>query len=414
MRQLERLNQLLEQVSTGNPLQQARLEGAGPLARLEDLRDLPFLDKQDLLADQHRHPPFGTNLTFPLHCYTQFNHTSGTTAQTLRILDTEDDLRWWATNIAEILRAAGVGPEDRVALAYSFGPYIQFWASYAGVREVGALAIPMGGMESVHRLHTIADSQATVLMATPSYAARLAKVAVAEGLESSMSSIKRVVCTGETGASIPAMREQIEAAWNALCFDHAGTSEAGPFAYPCAVAGGLHLNEEEFICELVEPSGATQAKPGEVAELVVTNLGRVGFPVIRYRTGDVVQASTDPCPAGHPGAWLPRGILGRTDDMVVVRGMNVFPSGIEQILRESTGVGEFRIRFYADPHAMDEVKVEVELADPSEARAIQARMKQRLGLRVRIVPVKLGVLPVRDGKAERMDRASEPIAGVQK
>jgi len=145
----------------------------------------------------------------------------------------------------------------------------------------------------------------------------------------------------------------------------AGAAEAGPFGYPCDEGGGLHLYEEERVCELIEPGGEEPVGDGEVGELVVTALGRSGFPVVRYRTGDVVCATTERCPAGHPGRWLPDGIPGRVDDMVVVRGMNVFPSAIEQILRESTDLGEFRITFYTDPHAMDEVKVEAELARPA-------------------------------------------------
>jgi phenylacetate-CoA ligase len=139
-----------------------------------------------------------------------------------------------------------------------------------------------------------------------------------------------------------------------------------------------------------------------MGELVVTALGRTGFPAIRYGTGDIVQVEPGGCPAGHPGKWLPGGILGRSDDMVVIRGMNVFPSAIEQILRESGGIGEFRVTFYNEPEAMDEVKVEVELQRPTDARAIQARLRQRLGLRVRIVPLKAGILPRQTGKARRV------------
>jgi phenylacetate-CoA ligase len=318
------------------------------------------------------------------------------------VLDTDDDWAWWSSGLAHHLRAAGVGPDDRVALAYSFGPYVQFWASYAGVIGVGAMAIPLGGMDSVQRLTTIADYEATVFLATPSYASHLAKVASDNGLTSALSTVRRLVCTGEPGASLPAMREQIEAAWEARCYDHAGAAEAGPFGYPCDEGGGLHLYEEEFVCELIDPGGDEPVADGELGELVVTALGRIGFPAVRYRTGDLVSATTERCPAGHAGRWLPDGIPGRVDDMVVVRGMNVFPSAIEQILRESTELGEFRITFYTDPHAMDEVKVEAELARPGDARLIQTRLRQRLGLRVRIVPVKPGILPAHTHKARRV------------
>jgi phenylacetate-CoA ligase len=263
--------------------------------------------------------------------------------------------------------------------------------------------VPLGGMDSVQRLETMREYGATALACTPSYALHLANVAERHGLGDAVGSLQRVVCAGEPGASIPPVRDRIEGALGVQCFDHAGNSEAGAFARPCDAFGGLHLAEDEFVCELVDPHTREPVPSGGEGELVVTALGRVGFPVIRYATGDIVDHVAEPCPAGHPGRWLPRGILGRTDDMVVIRGMNVFPSAIEQILRESPGVGEFRITFYADPRAMDEIKVEVELAQPMQARAIQARLRQRLGLRVRIVPVKPGILPPQLGKARRVE-----------
>jgi phenylacetate-CoA ligase len=399
---LERLNALLAAVAQDNAFQRERL-GVTRLADLDELATLPLTHKDDLLADQAANPPFGTNLTHALERYTHVHQTSGTTGATLRVLDTPADWEWWTEGLARVLRAAGIGPGDRVVLAYSFGPYMPFWVTYAGVRAVGAMVIPLGGMDSVQRLHTLRDYAATALACTPSYALHLAKVAHRNGLTDALDSVERVVCTGEPGASLPAVRDRIESEWGARCFDHAGLTEVGPFAYPCDAAGGLHLAEDEFICELLDPNDGRPVAAGSAGQLVVTALGRVGFPVIRYATGDVVNHHAEPCPAGHVGRWLPQGILGRTDDMVVIRGMNVFPSAIEQILRESQGVGEFRITFYTDPRAMDEIKIEVELAQALEARAIQARMRQRLGLRVRLVPVRPGILPEQLGKARRVE-----------
>ena len=399
---LERLNALLSLVSESNEFQRGRLEQTR-LGSLDELSLLPRTSKDDLLADQSAHPPFGSNLSFDLARYTHLHHTSGTTGQTLRILDTPDDWAWWRMRLGRVLADAGVGAGDRVALAYSFGPYIQFWASYEGTQEVGAMVVPMGGMESLQRLETIREYSATVLLCTPSYAVHLARVARENDMPDAFESIERVVCTGEPGASLPAVREQIESLWGARCFDHAGLSEVGSFAGPCDAAGGMHLADDEFICEILDPESGAEVADGEIGELVVTALGRTGFPVIRYRTGDVVEKTVGTCPAGHPGRWLPQGILGRTDDMVVIRGMNVFPSAIEQILREWEGIGEFRITFYNDPRAMEEVKVEAELERPSDVRAIQSRMRQRLGLRVRIVPLKPGILPPQIGKARRVE-----------
>jgi phenylacetate-CoA ligase len=411
---LERLNALLGSVGRAAPFQRARLRAVRlPLTGLRELGQIPFTTKDELCADQARHSPFGSNLTYAPECYTHLHHTSGSTGRTLSILDTDDDWRWWRTALGRVLRHAGVTEADRVALAYSFGPYIQFWASYEGVQDVGALALALGGMNSVQRLRTIAEYEATVLLCTPSYALHLAAVAAETEQTATLDSVRRVLCTGEPGASVPAVRERIESLWGAACLDHAGASEAGPFAYPCPADGGLHLAEDEFVCEVIDSETGEAVADGELGELVVTALGRRGFPVIRYRTGDMIRCAPERCSAGHAGRWLPGGIHGRADDMVVVRGMNVFPSTIEQTLRESSGVGEFRITFYTDPRAMDEVKVEVELHDPSEVRAIQARMRHLLGLRVRIVPLKEGILPRSRGKARRVQDLRSAPAKIQ-
>ena len=398
---LARLNALIEEVAATNAFQRVRLAGVR-LESLEDLARIPPVTKADLVADQQAHPPFGTNLTYPLERYAHLHQTTGTTGATLRILDTAEDWDWWRRCFAGVFRGAGVGTRDTVALAHSFGPYIQFWASYEGAGAVGATVVALGGMDSIQRLETMGEYRATALLCTPSYAVHLAKVAGQNDLASALSSVETVLCTGEPGASLPAVRDEIEWAWGARCLDHAGLSEVGSFAHPCAEGGGMHLHEEEFVAEILNPHTDTPVADGEAGELVITALGRAGFPAIRYRTGDVIERHPDRCPAGHPGRWLPGGILGRSDDMVVIRGMNVFPSAIEQILRESGGIGEFRITFYNDPAAMDEVKLEVELARPGDARAIQARLRQRLGLRVRIVPLKPGILPEQGGKARRV------------
>ncbi|MEY2532520.1 MAG: phenylacetate-CoA ligase [bacterium] len=398
---LARLNALIALAAERSAFQRARLPD-GPLASLADLRSIPRSQKDDLIADQAANPPFGTNLTFPLERYTHLHQTSGTSDATLRVLDTAEDWAWWRRCLGDVLRAAGVVASDRVALAHSFGPYIQFWASYEGVQETGAMVLALGGMDSIQRLATMRDYGATTLLCTPTYAIHLARIAEQNSLCAALEPVQRVVCTGEPGGSIPSVRRQIETAWGARCYDHAGLSEVGSLAYPCAEAGGMHLREDEFVAEVLCPETGEPVADGAVGELVVTALGRTGFPVIRYRTGDVIEQRPEPCPAGHPGRWLPRGILGRSDDMVVIRGMNVFPSAVEQILREFDGLGEFRITFYTEPRAMDEVKVEVEIARPTDARAIQARLRQRLGLRVRIVPLKPGILPVQIGKARRV------------
>ena len=161
------------------------------------------------------------------------------------------------------------------------------------------------------------------------------------------------------------------------------------------------MDESEFVCEIVDDE-LRPTPQNERGELLITPLRRTGFPVLRYRTGDVVVNTDERCPADHPDRWLPGGIVGRTDDMVVIRGMNVYPSAIEEAVRHASGSGEFRITFYSEPTGMDEIKLEVELADGKAARELQEMMRKQLGLRVRVVPVTPGVLPRPDGKARRV------------
>src|SRR3954447_6723932 len=283
---LARLNALLEQVAATNAFQRERLSDRVPLATLDDLATLPFTTKDDLVSDQAANPPYGTNLTFPLDRYTHLHQTSGTSGTTLRVLDTPEDWAWWRRNLGVVFRAAGVGPEDRVALAYSFGPYIQFWASYEGAQDVGAMVIALGGMDSLQRLQTIRDYRATTLLCTPTYAVHLARVAEQHDLGEALGSVERVVCTGEPGGSIASVRRQIQVGWGARCLDHAGLTEVGSFAYPCDSCGGMHLREDEVVAEIVDSETGEPVPDGATGELVVTALARSGFPVVRYRTGD--------------------------------------------------------------------------------------------------------------------------------
>jgi phenylacetate-CoA ligase len=396
----DRLSQLVALVRSENPFWSQRLE-ALDLGDDPALTDIPPLTKLELVHDQERHPPFGTNLTYPLDRYTQLHQTSGTTGPPLRVLDTAEDWAWWRERFAHTLTVAGVGAEDRVALTYSFGPHVQFWAAKAGLEEVGAMAIALGGMGSNQRLQTIDELGATAIWCTPTYALRLLEVAVEERLDYALEPVERVICTGEPGGSLPAVRQRIEEGFGARCYDHAGLTEAGPFGYPCTEGHGLHLYDDEFVCEILDHELRPVAD-GERGELVLTPLRRTGFPVLRYRTGDVVVNVEGACPAGHDDRWLPGGIVGRSDDMVVIRGMNVYPSSIEEAVRSVSSAGEFRITFYSERSGMDEIKLEVELPGGAEARRLQELMRQQLGLRVRVVPVAPGVLPRQEGKSRRV------------
>ena len=399
--QLATLDELAQRVQETNAFQRARLAGAR-VRTLDDLRALPFTTKHELLADQAATPPYGTNLTFALERYTHLHLTSGTTGEQLRVLQTAEDWRTTQRCFALVLSAAGITGADRVALPFAFGAYLQFWAAAAGVEHIGALALPLGGLEGRERLRAIAEFEATAIVCTPTYALALIDVAQERGLEEAFASVRTVICQGEPGASIPAARERIESAWGARVFDHAGSTEVGVFSYPCAAGGGLHVNGDDFLCEILDPLSGEEAGPGTHGELVLTALSRAGFPAIRFRSGDIVDVA-GACPGAHEDVWLPNGIVGRTDDMVVIRGMNVFPSAIEQAIREAGVLGEYRIRFYTESTERDEIRVLVEATDPTLVRTIETRIFDRLALRVRVVPVMPGVLTAERLKARRVE-----------
>ncbi|MBI3016177.1 MAG: AMP-binding protein, partial [Candidatus Tectomicrobia bacterium] len=302
--QEEKLQALLDQVARSNRFYQEKWQKAGVNPRdirtLDDLRRLPFTTKSELSQNQKDYPLFGTDLTYPLERYIRFHQTSGTTGQPLRWIDTPESWDWFVSAWSYIFTAGGVGPGDRIYFAFSFGPFIGFWAAVEGARLVSALVLPGGGLDSIQRLNAIQDNEATVLLCTPTYALRLAEAGREKGIDTARSTIRTTIHAGEPGASIPATRRRIEEAWGARCLDHAGATEVGAHSFECQEnGGGLHIIETEFIAEVLDPQTQEPVKPGERGELVITNLGRIASPVIRYRTGDLVEPNWERCVCGR-------------------------------------------------------------------------------------------------------------------
>jgi len=377
--------------------------GVGAVADLsgwDAFRRLPFTTKQEFVADQAEHPLFGTNLTYPLERYVRIHQTSGTSGTPLRWLDTQASWDWWTRCWQFVLAAASVTPADRVFFPFSFGLFIGFWAGFDGARALGALAIPGGGQDSATRLAWIETLGATVLVCTPSYALHLVEVARERGIDLAKLPVRITVHAGEPGAGIPAVRARIEAGWGARTFDHSGMTEMGAYGYECVEQAGLHVNESEFIAEVIDPATGAPAREGE---LVLTNLGRVGSPAIRYRTGDRVRLADEPCACGRTFLRLAGGILGRLDDMLIVRGVNVFPSAIEGIVRRFPQVDEFQIEVFRDGQ-LDEIRVLLEIADATAAVSVQEALRAGLGIRLEVAPVALGSLPRYELKARRVVR----------
>ncbi len=399
-----RLREMLAVVPERNPFYRHKFQHAGlPLPfqfpSLAALGALPFTTKAELSEDQLQSPPYGTNLSFPLSEYTRLHQTSGTTGLPLRWLDTAESWAGLAECWRQAFLAAGVGHEDRIFFAFSFGPFIGFWSAWAGAEQVGALAISGGSLTPIQRLHQLLELEATALVCTPTYALHLAEVARREGLTLHDSPMRALLVGGEPGGSIPATRARLEAEWGARVYDQAGLTEVGTFAFACE-HGNLHVNEAEFIAEAVTPEG----KATDEGELVLTNLNRWGSPVIRYRTGDAVRLRQGRCDCGSTFAWLDGGILGRVDDMLIVRGINVYPSAIENIVRQFAEVGEFMLEV-SRRSELDTARLLVEVPEADTARVtlgLGRAIAGQLLLTTPIVPVEPGSLPRWETKARRV------------
>jgi phenylacetate-CoA ligase len=426
--QTRRLGQLLVDIYGRNAFYTRKLDDAGitlpTLAALrwpEDLARLPVTTKAELIADQEAHAPWGTALTEPIEKYTRYCHTSSTTGRPLKWIDTNESWQWMLDCWKAVFRAARVSSADRIFFPFSFGPFLGFWSAFEAGCQIGAHCVPGGGMSSQLRLAMIESAKPTVVCTTPTYALRLAEVAAEAGDDGARaladSSVRVVIVAGEPGGSIAATRERIERSWGARVIDHHGLTEVGPISFECwENPGFLHLNEAEYLCEVIDPATGETVADGQMGELVVTNLGRTASPVIRYRTADIVVRRSERCRCGRTFARLEGGILARADDMVNVRGVNVFPAAIESVVRRFAEIGEFRSTV-THQNAMRALALEIELLPSATERASGAgenagenaglrtalaqQLREALGLTIPIQIVPPGTLPQFDMKSRR-------------
>ncbi len=410
----ERLRWLLSELES-NQFYQGKFHQAGmdgsQVRDTKDLSALPFTTKAELAAEQLAHPPYGRLLSYPVSRYRYLHQTSGTTGRSMQWLDTAEDWEVFMRCWAEVYRGAGVTPDDLVFCAFSFGPYISHWSGIDGARHIGALALSGGGMHSEQRLRAILDNRCTVLVCTPTYALHLAEVAHQLGLNLRDSDIRVTIHAGEPGASVPNVKSRIEEAWGARCFDHAGATEVGAWAFDCqAEDGAVHLNELEFLFEVIDPQTCKPVDEGTRGELVISTLGRAGMPVLRYRTGDLVELTTEPCACGRTLARINGGVLGRADDMLTVRGVNLYPSVIDNLVRAIPAITEYEVEIRRVA-AMDDLLLKVEIVEQSEfveiERAILSAFRAQLNIRVSVAQAERNSLPRYEFKARRYKRVAE-------
>ena len=394
--QLQRLNHLLAEILPANNFYHEKF-GAHDLQLndLSELAALPFTTKHELISDNSESNSV-VNLSYATDQYVRFHRTSGTTGSPLVILDTAMDWQWWIDTWQYVLDAAGITEQDRAFLAFSFGPFIGFWSAHDAIVARGAMSIPGGGLRSLARLELIESSGATLLFSTPTYALHLAEVAKNHGINLRDNSVSKIIVAGEPGGSAETIRARIEEAWGATLFDHAGASEIGPWGFASVDRTGIHVCEAEFIAEFINAETNLPAKTGELSELVLTTLGRSGCPVIRYRTGDRVIHEFQ---ESNSFVHLAGGVLGRADDMLVIRGVNIFPAALDEIMRSFDDVIEYRITATRSGE-LDQLAIEVE-DTKNGAQRIADKMETSLGLHVPVTCVAANSLPRSEGKSKR-------------
>jgi phenylacetate-CoA ligase len=412
-----RLRRLVRRAYDRSPFHRRLLDQAGvtpdDVRGIDDLERLPFTTRDAWMQAQDEHPPFGDLLTRSPDDAIRYHTTSGTSGRTpLRALDSRLDWKWIAECWCYGFHGFGVRRHDRVFFAFSYGTFIGFWGAHYGTEKMGCLVLPSGNMNTTNRVHLIDEMRATVVCATPTYALRLAQEARDLGVDVQHGSVQRLILSGEPAGSIPATKRMIEEAWGAKAADTAGMTEIGTIMmFECEhQPGGTHVIEDHFIEEVIDPATGRPVGYGERGERVVTSFGRGMIPLLRYRTRDlVVKVPHDRCRCGRTWDLYEGGIQGRVDDMLLVRGTNVYPRAIEAIVREYPAVDEFQIHLWTADGIRDEIAVrcEVRAGYEDEWEAVARRLQRDLsgnteGLGFKVERVAHGSLPRFELKAKRV------------
>jgi phenylacetate-CoA ligase len=401
--QLERLNALLGQVLPANEFYAGKLgDKLGPFSSLEEFTAaVPFTTKDELAVDHERHPPYGTTLTFPLETYTRFHQTSGTRGTPMAWLDDAEGWAWVLKSWQWVWANAGAQSGDSAFFPFSFGPFIGFWSAFEAAAEMGIRAIPGGGLSSENRLRMMSVHRPRFMACTPTYALHLALVGKGMSLPVDGLGLDALVVCGEPGGSIPEVRKRIESEYGARVVDHHGMTEVGPVTVSDPVNPRvLRIFHSSYYAEVINPESHECVPPGEVGELVLTTLGRHGAPLIRYRTGDLVRPIA--IDGEDPEAFgLEEGIIGRADDMVVVRGVNVYPSAIEAVVCSVEGIAEYQVEV-DQRGALPEIRLMIEKCGDSQVEEeLEARLRSVFSMRIPVRAVEPGTLPVHEVKAQR-------------
>lgn len=410
---LRRIQALLRYAYDRSPMYRKLYDRAG--VRPEDVRSLrdfvekvPCVDKADLLAAQAVNPPYGELLAdFQEDMTHQFYMTSGSTGVPLQVPYNSFEMMRSAEHVAIMCWAVGVRPGDSMYLAFNFGIFVAMWMAYHAAFRMGVHVVSGGGVDTKTRIKQIKDFKPTLLFATPTYALHLAEVAREQGEDLSSSSVKNIFVSGEPGGSIPSTRTAIENAWGAKVYEYYGASETGAMGQGCTVQGRMHTFEQDLY-SLVLDDREKPVADGQVGEHVATSYIMLTQPVIKYKTHDLVEVHYGGCECGRTWKYLQGGILGRTDNMITIKGVNVFPAAVEALLGEIRGTSEhFEMHVWREK-GLDEILVRVEASldldrscyGETEASA-QDLLRHRARVRIPVEVLHPGALPRYELKARR-------------
>ncbi|MBC2705879.1 phenylacetate--CoA ligase family protein [Desulfobacula sp.] len=415
--QLERFRERMAYVYDRSPMYKKKYDRTGikpsDIKTLSDISKVPFTVKEELLESQKRNPPWGEMICVPPEDGVRVFQTTGTTGTPLKVMMNKKD---WTEHSYEqfmyFMNAYGIKRSDILYVPFGYGLYIAWWGFQAALEQAGVMIVPGGAQSSKDRVKNIFEWGATVICGTPTYLLHLGEVAKKMEISLADSQVAVVVAAGEPGANIASTKKAIEDTYGAKCYDDIGSSEITNFGFECVVQKGTHVNENMFYAECLDPVTLEPVEDGEVGELVLSNLCTETMPLIRYRIKDLVKFNREPCECGRSFLRLDGGILGRSDDMFQFGGVNVFPSAIENLLREVDNFSnEYQI-IVPKKDSKKRIKIRVE---PLSAQVSQKDMqdsvekfiedfKYRVTFTPTVEVVKAGGLPRFEGKAKRLIR----------
>lgn len=408
--QLRRLQQLVTVLHARVPFYRERMDALGvapqDIRHLRDIGLLPFTSKGDMRAGY----PFGLFAVDPREIV-EVHMSSGTTGKSVVAGYTRGDLAAWGDVMARTLDMGGVGPDDVVQNAYGYGLFTGGFGMHHGAQTLGALVLPISSGNTVRQLQTMQDFGTTALACTPSYALFMAEEARAAGIDPRTLPLR----VGFFGAEpwSEAMRAELQEKWGIRAYDIYGLTELiGPgVGAECPEQDGLHIFEDMFYPEVLDPETGDPLPAGEPGELVLTAIGREGSPVLRYRTRDITYLMDEPCPCGRTSRRIHR-LMGRNDDMLIIRGVNVFPRQVEEVLLRVQGVEPHYQLVVEREGVMDTLRVEVEMSEATfsdevrvlmaQEHRIEADLKAALGIQARCVLVNPRTIARSEGKARRV------------